>query len=123
MSKEQSGPRGFQVVDPPEGAEPGSPEGQGSVTTPPITFGAFVLSLATSGLVHLGQIPSPDAPEGSKPGPPDLPLARQTIDLLEMLQQKTRGNLEQDEEKLLESLLYDLRMGYVRAREQSSSAG
>lgn len=115
MSKEQSGPRGFQVVDPPEGTESGS--------APPITFGAFVLSLATSGLVHLGQIPSPDAPEGSEPGPPDLPLARQTIDLLEMLQQKTRGNLEQDEEKLLESLLYDLRMGYVRAREKSSSEG
>jgi hypothetical protein len=114
MSKEQSGPRGFQVADLPE--ETGS-------QTPPITFGAFALSLATSGLVHLGQVASPDAPEGSSPGPPNLPLARQTIELLEMLQQKTRGNLDQDEEKLLESLLYDLRMGYVRAREKAGSSG
>jgi hypothetical protein len=106
--KGQSGPRGFQIVGEEDAA---SEEVQ---TLPPITFGTFVLSLSTSALVHLGEGPSP---ETGKTDPPNLPLAQQTIDILEMLFQKTRGNLDDDEAHLLEAILHDLRMRYVRARD------
>ena len=54
-------------------------------------------------------------PTTGEPGSPDLPLARQTIDLVEILQEKTRGNLTPEEDQLLQSLLTDLRMRYVEA--------
>ena len=76
---------------------------------PPIDFSQFVLSLSTSALLHLGEIEHPDTGEKAV----NIELARQTIDLLGMLQEKTRGNLDREEEKLLENLLYDLRMKYV----------
>ncbi|NPA49866.1 MAG: DUF1844 domain-containing protein [Thermodesulfobacteria bacterium] len=78
---------------------------------PPVTFSMFILSLNTSALVHLGQIPDPQTNEKKK----DLALARQTIDILDMLREKTRGNLTKEEEKLLESILYELRLLYLKA--------
>ena len=77
-----------------------------------IDFSTFVLSLSTSALFHLGLIP--DAQSG-KPGERNLPLARQTIDILEILETKTRGNLDPEEAKLLESLLFEIRMRFVEA--------
>ena len=79
---------------------------------PEIDFGTFVMSLASSVLVHLGEIAHPDSqqPEAS------LPIAKQTIDILGMLQDKTRGNLTDEESQLLTNLLYDLRMKYVAAK-------
>ena len=78
---------------------------------PEIDFGTFIMSLASAALGHLGELPHPErqAPEAN------LPLAKQTIDILGMLQGKTRGNLSRDEEQLLENLLYDLRLRYVEA--------
>jgi hypothetical protein len=76
---------------------------------PAINFATFVLSLGSSALIHLGLAPDPLTGEQNK----DLPVAKQTIDMLGMLQEKTRGNLTEDEGQLLESLLYDLRMRYV----------
>jgi hypothetical protein len=76
---------------------------------PPIDFATFILSLSTSALVYLGEVPEPESGTERL----ELPLARQSIDLLGMLQEKTRGNLDPDEEQLLENLLYDLRMKYV----------
>ena len=76
-------------------------------------FSTFIVSLATSALYHMGLIEDPDT---GKPAEPDLPLAGQTIDTLAILEDKTRGNLEPDETRLLESLLYDLRMHYVRVK-------
>jgi hypothetical protein len=76
---------------------------------PEIDFGTFVMSLASSVLVHLGEIKHPDS------AGPNLPLAKQTIDILGMLQDKTRGNLTNEESQLLTNLLYDLRMKYVAA--------
>ncbi len=78
---------------------------------PAIDFSTFVFSLSTSVMHHLGFVADPQggAPERN------LPLARQTIDILEMLQQKTRGNLEPEEARLIESLLYELRMRFVEA--------
>lgn len=78
---------------------------------PEVTFSAFVYSLSTSALVHLGEIPEPITEKMDK----NLPLAKQTIDILGILQEKTKGNLTQEEENLLSSFLYDLRMRYVKA--------
>jgi hypothetical protein len=77
----------------------------------PIDFSGFVLSLATSALYHMGYVGDP---ERDQPAPaPDLPLARQTIDTLEMLQLKTRGNLDSEETRLLEGVLYELHLRFV----------
>lgn len=78
---------------------------------PEINFINFILSLATSALMQLGEIQDPSTKETVK----DLPLAKQTIDLIAMLMEKTKGNLTPDEEKLMEQILYDLRMRYVKA--------
>lgn len=76
---------------------------------PEVDFQTFVLSLNHSALVHLGDAPNP----GDGQTEQSLPLARQTIDLLSLLQEKTRGNLSGEEERLLDQALYDLRMRYV----------
>jgi len=78
---------------------------------PPVTFSTFILSLNTSALVHLGQIPDPVTNEKRV----DLVLARHTIDTLDMLREKTKGNLTKEEENLLNSILYELRILYVKA--------
>ncbi len=76
---------------------------------PRIDFATFVLSLSHSALVHLGDAPNPIN------GAPDqnLPMARQTIDLLGLLEEKTSGNLTGEEETVLQQVLYDLRLRYV----------
>ena len=76
-------------------------------------FGAFVMSMAHSALVHLGELEHPDAGQRAT----NLALAKQTIDILGMLRDKTRGNLTEEEARLLEHLVYDLRMKYVAARD------
>jgi len=77
-----------------------------------VTFNTFVLSLVTTAAVHFGDI----APPGSeKRLEPNLPGAAQMIEILGMLQQKTRGNLEADEQRFLEQALYELRMRFVDA--------
>ncbi len=85
-------------------------------------FSTFVMSLGSSAMIHLGKIPSPDAPkprEGERTGEVDLASAKQIIDILDILEQKTRGNLDDSEQRLLQSLLYDLRVEYVDAQKQS----
>ena len=77
---------------------------------PEVSFSSFILSLSTSTLVHLGEVPDPVTQKMDK----HLPLAKQTIDLLGMLMEKTKGNLSADEEKMMEHLLADLRWRYVR---------
>ena len=78
---------------------------------PEVNFASFIYSLSTSALVHLGEIPEPITEKMDK----NLPLAKQTIDILGILQEKTKGNLNQEEENLLNNFLYDLRMRYVKA--------
>ena len=73
-------------------------------------FSTLLLSLSTTALYQMGLAPDPST--GQTRGP-DALLARQTIDTLEMLRKKTRGNLDADEEKLFDSLLYELRMRFV----------
>ena len=83
-------------------------------------FSTFVLSLGTSALYHLGFAPDPDRERDEappkRPDESDQIIARQTIGTLEMIAEKTRGNLQPDEEKLLESILYELRMRHVAVR-------
>jgi hypothetical protein len=97
---------------PEEELPPGDPAGEPI----PISFATFILSLGESAMVHLGAIPNPVTGEAGV----DLRSARQTIDILGILEEKTRGNLDEEEGKLLMGLLYTLRMQYVEA---GSSAG
>ncbi len=85
---------------------------------PRIDFATFVVSLSHSALVHLGDAPDP----GGVKSPPNLELARQTIDLLALLEEKTRGNLTGDEERLLGAALYDLRLRFVEVQKQQGPA-
>jgi len=78
---------------------------------PAVDFHTFVLSLGSSALLHLGELEHPEGGASEK----DLPLAKHTIDILSMLEEKTKGNLTSAEEKLIQSLLYDLRLRYVNA--------
>lgn len=80
---------------------------------PPLDFTTFILSLSTSVLVNLGELPGPDGRVEMH-----LPMARQTIDLIALLRDKTRGNLTGEEERLLEQVLLDLRMKFVRVAGQ-----
>ena len=75
----------------------------------PVTFSTFVLGLSTQALLHLGEIEGPLAGKVER----DLGAAKDIIDVLGVLREKTRNNLEQAEERLLDSILYDLRMRYV----------
>jgi len=76
-------------------------------------FSTFVLSLASSAMIHLGIVEGEDTPSGQV----DLISAKQLIDILGVLEQKTRGNLSDSEERLLKSLLYDLRVHYCDAKQ------
>ena len=79
-----------------------------------LTFSGFVLSLASTAAVHFGDLPDPST--GQK-GEPDLDAASRVIELLAMLQTKTKGNLIEPEERLLDDLLYELRLRFVQARQ------
>ncbi len=76
---------------------------------PAVTFSTFILSLGSSALVHLGEVPDPESGQTAS----NLLMAKHTIDVLAMLDQKTRNCLDADERKLLDGLLYELRMKYV----------
>lgn len=80
---------------------------------PEVNFMTFVLSLNSSALLHLGLIEDPEVGNVEK----NLSFAKQTIDMLAMLQEKTRGNLTPDEENMLKSVLFELRMAYVKVKE------
>ena len=79
---------------------------------PQLTFTAFVLSLASSAAIHFGDLADPVSGEKIAP---NLEGASQMIEILELLEQKTRGNLTPEEQQLLEQLLYELRMRFVEA--------
>jgi hypothetical protein len=74
-----------------------------------VTFSSFVLSLSTSVMIHMGDIPDPVSGKKGE----DLPAAKQMIDVLGIVKEKTRGNLQKEEEVLLQDLLYQLRMRYL----------
>lgn len=94
----------------------GCPEGkvpnkEGRCVMPEVTFPAFVMSLNTSALYHLGEIADPATGKTVV----DLDLAGHAIDTLSLIQSKTKGNLSRDEESLLENILYDIKIRFVKA--------
>ena len=92
------------------------PEPEAETTTeedtalPEVNFSTFVFSLSSSAFFHFGEIPDPTTGQKQK----NLPMAKHSIDILSMLEEKTRGNLTVDEEQLIKNILYDLRMRYVK---------
>lgn len=106
---------------PGEGAgegESGEKKGPG-VAFPPADFANFILSLSASALMHLGDLKNPATDKLEK----DPLMAKHTIDILAMLKEKTKGNLKDDESKLIENVLHDLRIRYVKAVGQADKTG
>jgi len=81
-----------------------------SVDYPPINFTNFILSLSTSALFHFGDFPDPASGKTQK----NLSAAKQSIDLLDMINEKTKGNLNEQESNLIQGVLYELKMRYVK---------
>ena len=79
---------------------------------PKIDFSSFILSLYSSGLVQLGQVEDPSTGKKSV----NLNLAKHTINMIAMLEKKTRGNLTEDEDNLLKSLLSEIRVSFVKVQ-------
>jgi len=79
---------------------------------PEVTFSNFVLSLSTTVLYHFGDFPDPATNKAEK----NLTAAKQTIDMLNMLKNKTVGNLDNNEKELLDGILYELMMRYVKEK-------
>jgi hypothetical protein len=80
---------------------------------PEVTFSSFVLSLSTTVMYHLGDFPDPTTKKAER----NLAAAKQTIDMLSMLRNKTTGNLDTDEKQLLEGILYELMIRYVKEKD------
>jgi hypothetical protein len=91
---------------------------RGRTALPDINFTTFTMSLSTQALVHLGEVEDPF----TKTAATDLDAAKQLIDILGMLREKTRGNLDENEERLLDAILYDLRLRYVERAKRAPSA-
>jgi hypothetical protein len=82
----------------------------GDAPLPEINFAGFIFSLSTTAMYHFGDFPDPGAKEAKR----NLPAAKQTIDILSILKTKTEGNLDEDEKQLLDGILYELRMRFVK---------
>jgi hypothetical protein len=95
----------------PQGGSDGSTSGQ-SFQLPQLDFSTFVLSLNSSALVQLGLLEDPVDGQKTK----NIMMAKQTIDLLAMLEEKTKGNLTSDEANILQNILYELRMLYIKEK-------
>ncbi len=139
MDDDKEERRGFQVKDrrrfsetgearadageepPPATAAPppAAPPERAARAEEPVSFSSFVLGLSTQALLHLGEIPDPVSGAVQR----DLPAAHHVIDILGILREKTRSNLEPGEEALLDSMLYDLRMRYVELAQRGTKEG
>ena len=106
-----------QPKESPGAMEPPKPSAFNERHEAPIDFSSFVMSMATSVLVALGEYPDPET------GRPSIHLeaARQTIDILAMLVEKTKGNLTEEEDQLLQGVLYELRMDFVAKKRSAGS--
>ncbi len=92
------------------------PDQQGRCVMPEVTFPAFVMSLNTSALFHMGELADPVSGEKIV----DFSLARHAIDTLVMLEEKTKGNLEADETEMLKNILYELKIHFVKVVKEQS---
>ena len=82
------------------------------MSAPALSFTAFVISLASSAAIHFGDLPDPAS---GQRGEPNLEGAAQMIEILGLLEEKTKGNLTAEERQVLESVLYELRLRFVEA--------
>ena len=81
---------------------------------PEMNFASFIFSLSTSAMYHFGDFPDPVSKKAER----NLPAARQTIDSIAMLKEKTEGNLDSDEKNLIDTILFELRMRYVKEKDK-----
>jgi hypothetical protein len=95
----------------PEQAEPEAQEAPRFENLPPVDFSGLIISLSHAAIMHLGHIPDPASGQARL----EPALARHTIDTIGMLKEKTQGNLTQDEQRLIDSALTELRLAYVQA--------
>lgn len=86
---------------------------------PPITFSSFVTSLASSALINLGILPHPQTGKTER----DIKLAKYTIDTLDMLKEKTKNNLTEEEENILTEVLAELKLKYVEISKHIGAGG
>lgn len=91
----------------------------GKCVMPQVTFTSLVLSLNTTALYHMGELVHPESGEKHV----DLELVKHTIDTLVLLQDKSKGNLDNDEKQLLDKVLYDLKMRFVKAKDNAVTKG
>jgi Domain of unknown function (DUF1844) len=96
-----------------ETREKAPPERTEQVPLPEVNFNSLIFSLSSSALINLGEIADPHTGQKQK----DLPLAKHTIDTIAMLQDKTKGNLNPEEQRFLDTILADLRWRYVKMAE------
>jgi hypothetical protein len=115
-------------VDKPEEIKTGEPEKAGAetaeqksrdkqaeeATMPEMDFASFIFSLSTSAMYHFGDFPNPVSKKAER----NLSAARQTIDIIAMLKEKTEGNLDSDEKNLIDTILFELRMRYVKEKDK-----
>ena len=114
MPKNKLGKQDFVLKDgPSEDAGKFKPGAESRIPLPKMNFSTFVVSLNDSALMHLGLMEDPMQGQKVK----NLELGKQTIDILAMLEQKTHGNLSSDEEQLLQNILYNLRINYVKVKQ------
>lgn len=88
------------------------PEAKTQEHYPEVNFTSFVLSLSTSAMYHFGDFPDPVSKKAER----NLPAAKQTIDILTMLRDKTAGNLDEGEKSLIDGMLFELKMRYVKEK-------
>jgi hypothetical protein len=115
-AEQQQGPGAGAQKSPERGAPETPHEAQSAQE---LDFSTFVISLATSAQVGLGAVPHPETNQAVQ----NFPAAKQMIDILALLKEKTKGNLTEDELSLLDRVLYNLRIHYVRAVEGQKKAG
>lgn len=108
---DDSGPQGPAGEAQPNDEACGDPAAFANEPLPELDFVTFILSLHNSAACLLGHAPYPDTGQCAA----NLPMAKQTIDIIGMLQEKTKGNLSGEEERIVSEVLYDLRMAYVQA--------
>ena len=101
-----------KVEEKPKDQESARTEPKQEADYPQVTFTNFVLSLSTSALFHFGDFPEHEGGASEK----NLPAAKQTIDILDMLKEKTKGNLDENENNLIQGVLYELKMRYVKEK-------
>ena len=107
--QKEAGPRDKET-EAPKGPAGKPREKEARYALPPVDFSGLILSLSHAALMHLGQIPDPQTGQTHE----DHEMARHSIDTISMLQEKTKGNLTPEEQKLTDNVLTELRLAFVR---------